>query len=108
MKKLFVCMALCSMLTLQGYNISADTKSLVLNVSIGQSYTFVGEFQFYYYNDASYGSLNVYEQRQVIDGYLVSTYYAYYGNKYYKLFSCKYSDYNYYISINGSKLYTKL
>ena len=101
-------MALCSMLTLQGYNISADTRSLVSNVSIGQSYTFVGEFQFYSSIGTSYYSLNVYEQRQVIDGYLVSTYYAYYGDKYYKLFSCKYSDYNYYISIDGCKFYTKL
>lgn len=108
MKKLFVCMALCSMLTLQGYNISADTKSLVSNVSIGQSYTFVGEFRFDYSNGKYYCSRNVYEQRQVIDGYLVSTYYAKYGDKYYKLFSCKYSDYNYYISIDGCKYYTKL
>ena len=100
-------MALCSMLALQGYNISADTKSLVSNVSIDQSYTFVGEF--YFYPQSGYGyRLNVYEQRQVIDGYLVSTYYAKKDDKYYKLFPCKYSDYNYYISIDGYKYYTKL
>lgn len=105
-------MALCSMLTLQGYNISADTKSLVSDVSIDQSYTFVGEFRFYNPDHdvrfTGFLDLNVYEQRQVIDEYLVSTYYAKDGDKYYKLFSCKYSDYNYYISINGKKYYTKL
>lgn len=102
-------MALCSMLALQDYNISADSKSLVSNVSIGQSYTFVGKFRFYYPSDGSCLSLNVYEQRQVIDGYLVSTYYAKIGDNYYKLFpcTCKYADYNYYISID-KKYYTKL
>ena len=88
-------MALCSMLTLQGYNISADTKSLVSNVSIDQSYTFVGEFLFNPYSGYySARHLNVYEQRQVIDGYLVSTYYAKKDDKYYKLFPCDYSGCN--------------
>jgi|GEM_PF-6328766 len=98
-------MAMCSMLILQGYNMSADTKSLMSTVSIEQSYTFVGEFSFY--GPTGY-RLNVYEQRQVIDGYLVSTYYAKVNDKYYKLFPCKHSDYNYYISIEGFKYYTKL
>ena len=104
-------MALCSMLAFQGYNISADTKSLVSNVSIDQSYTFVGEFLFDPYDGGYYSArhLNVYEQRQVLDGYLVSTYYAkYIDDKYYKLFPCDYSGCNYYISIGGTKYYTKL
>lgn len=101
-------MALCSTLALQGYNIPAYTNNLVSNVSIDQSYTFVGEFRFDHPSGNFRNSLNVYEQRQVIDGYLVSTYYAEYCDKYYKLFPCKYSDYNYYITVDGYKYYTKL
>lgn len=97
------------MLALQGYNISADTKSLVSNVSIDQTYTFVGKFHFYYPKDGSCLSLNVYEQRQVIDGYLVSSYYAKIGDTYFKLFPCKciYADYNYYISTD-KQYFTKI
>lgn len=74
-----------------------------------QSYTFVGTF--FFYTSSYYRKLDVYERCDVIDGYLVSTYYARYEGKYYRLFPCNEklgnNTYNYYVSID-SKWYVKI
>lgn len=83
-------------------------------VSAHQAYTFVGTFSFMYPGNGSgyiCESYDVYEKCTVIDGYVISAYYANRDGKYYKLIPCNYTrgnvTYNYYIALSG-KGYVKI
>lgn len=100
---------------------SAHTSGVDHSIPAYQTYTFVGNFSFtdiypdpYGYGTVASESLDVYEQCKVIDGNIISTYYARYDGRYYKLIPCKVTSekskitYNYYISLNSRKMYVRI
>lgn len=75
-----------------------------LSTNQNQEYTFVGRFFFVAKtHHMIVKELSVYEKSYVINGKVVSSYYAYCEGKYYKLIPCNYTHdwatYNYYISM---------